>query len=130
MAVAQVTEIVISFTDAGLPPGLNQTKGHHWGATTGERKKWRELACARALEVNLRVPPTHRALVHWHVFLGSRRARDEDNLRGGMKPVQDGLVDAGVIRGDSVWDIETKYTFSPDGPPGFIIVVSELDQDR
>lgn len=123
-------EIVIPFTDSGLPPGLNQTKGHHWGKTTGERKKWRLLAKERAEAIGLRVSPDCRALVHWHIYFGDRRRRDEDNLRGGMKPVQDGLVDAGVIRDDSVWDIETRYTFSDQGPQGFIITVTSLEKDR
>lgn len=128
--VAPVSEIVISFAGEGLPPGLNQTKGHHWSKTTGERAKWRQLAALKAREVNLRVSPDCRALVHYHFYFGDKRRRDADNAIASLKPVQDGLVDAGVIRGDSVWDIETKYTFSPAGPQGFVVTVTELEKDR
>lgn len=118
--------IVISFEGLGLPKGLNDTSGQHWGGTSGARKKWRQISRTLAQATNLRVSPDCRAHVHWDVYLGSWRVRDEDNIRGGMKAVQDGLVDAGVVRGDSVWDIVTSYAFYPYGEKGFIITITEL----
>jgi hypothetical protein len=116
---------VLEFTD--LPPGLNKTKGRHWSQNNADRRAWRELAWGTAKAST----PYHipgRAFLHFHVRLGDKIARDEDNLRGAMKPVQDGLVDAGLIRGDSVYDIETYYSFSSDGPRGFTITVYVLPE--
>lgn len=109
----------------GLPPGLNQTKGHHWGATNAERASWRKYAWATAKAAKAQ-PITDMAFLHVRIFLADRRKRDEDNMRGALKPVIDGLVDAGIIRGDSIYDIETFYSFGLVKPAGFKISIYKL----
>jgi hypothetical protein len=65
-------------------------------------RTWAALACTEAL-----IPPLVHAVVEFTWFVPDRKRRDEDNPVATMKPICDGIVDAGVVPDDTP-DLMTK----------------------
>lgn len=89
----------------GIPPGPNRTRRMHWAAIARERKDfraWSKLAALAALADSGRSDdfPIREAILEATFFVKTRRRRDPDNLIGSLKPLIDGLVDAGVLVDD------------------------------
>lgn len=81
-------------------PPLSANDRMHWA------KKARHVAALRAMaKVKARaqrIQPLDRAIVTLHYRPRERRTRDALNMAPTLKPLTDGLVDAGVLaRGDS-----------------------------
>lgn len=92
-------QVVVSVP--GRPPGGNELhRMNHW-AVTKERQFWRESAYLATLVAPRLATPMDRATIAIEWRCKSKRRRDFDNLISGIKPLLDGLVDAGVIRDDS-----------------------------
>ena len=54
-----------------------------------------------ALATAAKMPPQERVTVELTYFVRDRRRRDVDNLVPLLKPIKDGLVDAGLVRDDT-----------------------------
>ena len=80
----------------GLPPGLNGSQSN-WRVKAGIRKQWRRLA---SLAVGHRAPPRPLANAKLTLIRCSTRPMDWDNAAASLKPLVDGLRDAGVIADD------------------------------
>jgi Holliday junction resolvase RusA-like endonuclease len=126
-------EIAIEIPDR--PPNTNdanrQTPQQKWRI----RREWRERAAEEArLEVRAwerrhgaKWPKLPKAIVAVTFVLPDRRRRDVDNLVSSLKPLLDGIVDAGVVKDDS---IETLVEWSIDsvivkGSSSTMIVLKE-----
>jgi hypothetical protein len=97
----------------GAPPLLLNAR-LHWRSLQEKKSKWYEWT---AMAVAAQVPPEpfERACVRYSRYCGFREP-DYDNLVSGFKWIQDGLVRAGVLRGDEVRHLETHYEWHPASP--------------
>lgn len=89
----------------GRPPTPNVRL--HWAALARSRSELRGWARLAALEAIGRTPaayPYRAATVEATFLVRSRRRRDPDNLIASLKPLVDGLVDAGVLTYDDRLD--------------------------
>ena len=86
----------------GHPPGGNALhRMQHWQVRK-VRDEWRQAAFILALDARPgEWAPLDRASVAVYWRFRVRRKRDLDNLVAGLKPLLDGLVDAGVLVDDS-----------------------------
>lgn len=80
------------------PLPANGSRGHHF-AHAKTVKMVRRTVWALALAA--KIPPQDRAHVQLTYYVRDRRRRDVDNLVPLLKPVKDGLVDAGLVRDDT-----------------------------
>ena len=90
--------------DIGLPLTMNLARTMHH-RTYGKRiKAIRETTAAAAAHIG----PLGRCEVLMHYRPADRRRRDADGLVATLKPVCDGLVDAGLVVDDTP-DLMTKH---------------------
>jgi hypothetical protein len=91
-----------------LPPTLNKQidlARDHWSKSSGVKKEWTNKICAIALSGDA---PIFHGLI-WQQFTWyCRLENDADNVAAAAKYINDGLVNAGVIKDDSL-----KYVQSP-----------------
>ena len=90
-----------------VPPlTLNKSKSMHWAPKAKVIKELRELAFWQAR--SHKIPPLDRVrvMIEWRV--PDKRKRDVDNPVETVKPLADGLVDAGVVPDDSWQYMEGK----------------------
>lgn len=80
-------------------PTWNANSRGHWSQRASEVAAWRLVAKQAANAAG--IPPLDVVFVELTMIPADRRRRDPDNLAGALKPVLDGLVDAGVIPDDS-----------------------------
>lgn len=96
-------ELVVDL-DIGHPPTPNRRL--HWAAKARSTKEWREwsriatLAALRSSGIADEFPLRKVVVEPTFIFTTNRR-RDDDNLIASLKPVLDGIVDAGVVDDDS-----------------------------
>lgn len=91
-------------------------------------KTFRRLAWARAEEA--KIPALERIAVELHYAPRDKRRRDPMNLVATLKPVEDGIVDAGVIPDDTPdYSVPTVPVIdAPTGQPGRLyVIVRELN---
>jgi len=87
----------------GKPPSLNAFySGMHWSKRKKTRDTWHEKTALHAPDVSVEEYPV---AVECVVLWGSGRRYDAENLAAGSKLITDGLVEAGVLRGDGPKDI-------------------------
>lgn len=89
-----------------IPPMLNeQTRlaRSHWSKSSETKREWTDL-----IELLVKQLPKFSGEV-WIDFLWqpSNRRCDPDNIAASAKYIMDGLVNAGVIRGDSLTTIQS-----------------------
>lgn len=97
-----------------VAPSLND-RMNRW-AKAKVVKEWREAACwlARAAKI----PRARKVRVILHYVPKDDRRRDPDNLVAAMKPMVDGLVDAGVVPDDTAEYVDRGWPeIHPKGPP-------------
>lgn len=109
-------------------PPLSLNDRDHW------RVKAKKVAQVRAIGalVGRNLPPTERAEVWLHYRPRDKRARDTANLHATLKPLTDGLVDAGVLsRGDSCEYVEERCRIHPPikGQPGALWLVVSAPEE-
>jgi crossover junction endodeoxyribonuclease RusA len=80
------------------PLSLNDRSRSHWPST---RKRRQVRGIARVLAHQAGVPALEACVVQLHYVPRDRRRRDTDNLVATLKPLADGLVDAGVVTDDT-----------------------------
>ena len=93
---------VVTVRVPGRPPGGNALHRQGFWRVRKDREEWRAVA-AMAARLAMGAgfgPPIARAEVAVEWRCRTRRRRDFDNLVAGLKPLLDGLVDAGVIQDD------------------------------
>ena len=95
-------------------PSENQLlRGKTVRARIGKRKHWRALSCNafRALGFERRIPDARgKRRVTWERILGPRQqAFDLSNFIAGLKPIEDGLVDARLLIDDKPQFYEGRY---------------------
>jgi len=87
----------------GKPPSLNAFySGMHWSKRKKTRDTWHEKTALHAPDVSVEEYPV---AVECVVLWGSGRRYDAENLAAGSKLITDGLVEAGVLRGDGPKEI-------------------------
>lgn len=90
---------VIRFPRPDVPLNLNHRD--HWSVRAKRTKAWRRTAWAEAFS---QVPPPRtqpRSLVTVSIPVVGNRRRDAANLSPTVKPIVDGLVDAGLWPDDT-----------------------------
>jgi crossover junction endodeoxyribonuclease RusA len=91
----------ITITVPGRPPTPNARR--HWRVTALDNDTWKGAARVVALEAK---PDSWEPLDHAEVdvtfIVPDKRRRDLDNLVSSVKPQMDGIVDAGILRDDSL----------------------------
>jgi crossover junction endodeoxyribonuclease RusA len=85
--------------DLPMSRPLSLNGREHWRRKAALVKRVRLLAFAKAQHVG--VPALPRIAVELHYVPRDRRRRDPLNLVATLKPVEDGLVDAGVVPDDT-----------------------------
>lgn len=93
-------------------PPLSLNDRGHW------RPRAKKIAGLRAMARTLarthKVAPMERAVVTLVYRPRDKRARDAANMHATLKPITDGLVDAGVlVRGDSSEFVEERCRIMP-----------------
>lgn len=108
------------------PLTLNGSRGQHFArARLVKTVRWR----AKLGAIEAGIPPCARVAVELHYAPRDRRRRDPFNLIATLKPVEDGIVDAGVIPDDTPQYSEPTVPVidTPTGQPGRLyVVVHEL----
>lgn len=84
---------------------LNDRK--HWAVKMKDVKEWRDAA--HVLARHFKVPPCRRIVVELHLYPKGERRRDPDNLVASLKPLIDGLVDAGVVADDTEAFVQRSF---------------------
>ncbi len=126
----------IEFELEGLPPGPNVRVNYHWRKRAKVDKQWKYDTTYAAMEAmnahqwagNFLWPVVNPVVSIVH-YLPDKRRRDADNLRAATKNVMDGLVEAGLIRDDSLDEIgEVIHTYEyRKGKPGLKITVASRE---
>lgn len=115
----------------GRPPSPNRRNNAHWAPEARERRELRATAryvAVQAIRDSGRADHLPIPRVTLSLDFGLVAARgDLDNLVAGSKPIIDGLVDAGVIRADSIAIVQSLAVTWHRNPVDEVrIVVEEL----
>lgn len=109
------------------PLSLNGSRGQHYArARLVKTVRWR----AKVAAIEARIPACGRVAIELHYAPRDLRRRDPFNLVATLKPVEDGIVDAGVIPDDTPQYSEPTVPVidEPTGQPGRLyVVVRELE---
>ena len=104
-----------------------------WQVKMGKTKPWRNAAATLARAA--KIPRCRRVTIELFYTPGDSRARDPLNLVGTLKPIEDGIVDAGVIPDDrGAWHVSTMPVITEKGPlrPGgnrfWVVVTAHEDE--
>lgn len=100
---------MMSILVPGIPPSPNQTRREHWAKRAAEAKRWKRDTYMAAVGVRnaylARYPglflPLTEARVRCVIVTPSSVRRDPDNAMASMKPLIDGVVQAGILADDS-----------------------------
>ena len=94
---AETVTVVLSLPPAGLSPNSRL----HWAAKARLTRAYRELAHAATRAAGGWKRHWPRAIATARFFFRTPRRRDEDNARASLKAAFDGMVDAGLLVGDT-----------------------------
>jgi Holliday junction resolvase RusA-like endonuclease len=117
----------------GIPPSPNALRRMHWATRAAIAREWRHSAWAAALEARNHYCPSVgfpwlRANVKIVIVTKTATRRDPDNAVASVKPLIDGLVDAGIIADDSFTVIADLSIATERGlTAGVRIEVEQLD---
>jgi hypothetical protein len=110
-----MSELVIDVPLAELPPSPNRSKGVHWAVRSRANKTARDMAYAYGWNFRTHRPDftsvaqcqQKRSCRIEIIYPTSRRGpmTDPDSALARLKPLIDGLVDAGCLRGDGPADV-------------------------
>lgn len=114
----------------GLPLTMNKARTLHHHTYGSAIKRLRRIALNAAQ--NAAIPPLGRCSVQMYYQPPDRRRRDADGLVASLKPICDGLVDAGIVTDDTP-DLMVKLMpiIEPAARPARVwIVVTALGDDK
>ena len=100
----------MQFVIPGQLPDLNRiinTSKRHWGGYAREKRRYTRQVALLAQAAGLR--PISRPISIKFTWICKDRRKDKDNVRVGAKYILDGLVEAGVLRGDG-WNQIQGFT--------------------
>lgn len=110
-ALGQRWTLELPFT---APLSLNHRM--NWAVKAKATKPWREAACVLAKAAN--IPACNRVSIELFYTPRDARIRDPLNLVASLKPIEDGIVDAGVLPDDNPLHHESAMPkITPKGPP-------------
>lgn len=121
----------LAIPDDVIPARTLNARGH-WSSRARHSREVRE-AVAWLAKAALRGFPAPESPVDITCtrVVGDRRVRDVDNTAAAWKPALDGLVDAGVLGGDSWPRFVDSVTYRiRHGEPGWTIEIRESSRDR
>jgi crossover junction endodeoxyribonuclease RusA len=97
---------------------LSLNDRQHWAVKMKHVKEWRDAA--HVLARAAKIPNCRRIKVELHYVPRTNQRRDPDNLVASLKPLVDGLVDAGVVADDTEAFVERSWPVihRPSGVPG------------
>ncbi len=94
-----------------LPPGqASPNYRGHWSDKSPAASEFRNavrLYCIKQRNLKGDWVQLVRPVLNLTFVFGSKRNRDEDNMRARFKPGLDGIVDAGLLHGDTPQDLIT-----------------------
>lgn len=112
----------------GELPGRNESEWaarlHHMAGAGMKRKHTNRVAAVCRQGCDCAWVPMDRFVLHVEFRMKSRR-KDPDNILGGLKYLLDGLVTAGVVRGDrwaNVLGIYPTWTVDKERPGVKVII--------
>ena len=118
----------------GMPMLPNAARKRHWSARASDTRTWREAAHYLALaernkHAEYHTFPWASVSIRYTFVRATRHHVDIPNLAAAMKPVLDGMVDAGILTGD---DKDVVISYGPhkviDGPSnGFIVTITRTE---
>lgn len=113
----------------GIPPSPNASSGRHWGTIARDRRKFRGDAKLLALPfVRARGQPLDRVRITITIVRHGGRPFDPDAAISLVKPIIDGIVDAGLLRDDGPRYVEYAPAQQRLGPHKMTIIeLVELD---
>lgn len=84
-----------------IPYSINSQNNMHWATKHKWKKAWEDEVYFSMMEhrsyfKKIPIPYLKLKIIYYNV-----QVMDEDNLRGSVKPILDGIVNAGVIYDDS-----------------------------
>jgi hypothetical protein len=87
-----------------VPPSANELRREyrHWAVYRDLREKWTWLLQAELVWLRLSFVRELRPKMSVNITIYRPRRLDDDNARGGCKPVWDAMKDIGLIRNDSL----------------------------
>jgi crossover junction endodeoxyribonuclease RusA len=89
-------------------PFVSSNDRPHWSERARCAAGWRQAAAVLARQQH--IPPLHRIDVALDWWPPTHRRRDPDNLIAGvLKPIVDGLIDAGVIPDDTAEHVTRRF---------------------
>lgn len=108
-------------------PPLRDNDRKHWAIKARETAKLRTLSWA--LAIDYRIPPLERARIVLHWQPATKRRRDQLSIAPTLKPLVDGLVDAGVLPDDDSEHAELSCCIEPVGAHAAMwLVVTDLSE--
>jgi Holliday junction resolvase RusA-like endonuclease len=123
----------MAFFLQGHPPHDNTTRRWHWAKRSREMRAWRDASAWAAREAYGRstmggaMKPVRISVTFQYRV---RRTRDRANLVASLKPVLDGLVDAGILKDDGpLWLPQPPLVaefVDPVAKVGILVKVVEL----
>jgi Endodeoxyribonuclease RusA. len=89
----------------GMPPNLNVYRNMHYRELDKEKKEWSNIVRLLVLDQKLKPIPTpiHQTYTFW---FKDKREHDPDNYACCAKFINDGLVDAGILKRDNFQHIK------------------------
>ena len=100
----------MQFVIPGQLPDLNRiidASKRHWGGYAREKRRYTRQVALLAQAAGL--GPISRPISIKFTWICKDRRKDKDNVRVGAKYILDGLVEAGVLRGDG-WSQNQGFT--------------------
>lgn len=107
---------------SGYPPSANARL--HWRTKAKVTRFWRTAAHLEAMRQG--IPPCQRIRISAVIIRRAIGVADEDNDRGRLKGVQDGIKDAGVVPNDRRDCVELGPVTEERGPKGLRVIVERL----
>lgn len=119
-------EYRLDFTIPHVPRLAANGSHGHWAVRNKERRQWKLFVC---IAIGKRIPVMPLEKVKCTFIRGTCREPDFDNLVASMKPVRDGLVEAGVVVNDKTENMpDAKYVWqkAPRGHSFTRVLVEEI----
>jgi crossover junction endodeoxyribonuclease RusA len=110
-------------------PPLRDNQRLHWA---DKARKTRQLrSYARLLANSHKVPPLDRARIVLHWQPAVRRTRDQFSIAPTLKPLVDGLVDAGVLCDDDSEHADLSCRIEPVAKKAALwLVITEIEGEQ
>ncbi len=116
----------------GRPPTINGERADHWHAHRRTTREWRELAGWAARQARLAAISAPVVVTSWPTYRTGRSWPDVGAWAPATKAVLDGLVDAGLLPGDTHRHVPYLHYHPPvlAGRDGLIVEVVPLTDEQ